>query len=156
MDLDSYLKDLQDVANNYVGAVNEFVSIANSKGKLLTNPIDAYVNELYSTGTNIKRSYTENTKARKRKGGYKMTETVNLFDTGDLHSNMFIKFEDNELKMDSKGINIAEVKIQYGDDVLDFHDNSSLVAASSFDTFIEQKLNKESTISLDFPNLKKI
>lgn len=156
MDLEQYQKDIQELANNFSNVINEFISGVNSRNTLSVNPLDEYKNELFYTGTDIKYQYAESTTKRKKRKGSQMTEIVNLFDTGELHNSLYLIFVNGEMKIVSDNNKLPKIKEQYNDDILDFHESTSLIAVQSFDVFIEQKLNNDAIISLDFPNLKKI
>lgn len=135
MTLENYIKELESLEKNIPSLVQKFVKensnyfLGNVKQRFYQKGIDGSGNKI--------GNYAQSTIERKEKSSPRQrTSHVTLRDSGNWYRSLFVKYEKNELFMDSSMKDLTAKLIQgggqyqnppYGDAIMDFTDEEILV-----------------------------
>lgn len=143
MDINSYIKKLNDAANNMDAHIKDIVIknqgtlLGQIKLRLFNRGEDAYGNKL--------GPLAESTKKRKKAEG-KRASFVTLRDSGDWYASMFIDFKDGSILVDASDWKTGLLEDVYGEGILALSDKET-------ELFVDSTLEPELEKLVDLDNL---
>lgn len=143
MDINSYIKKLNDAADNMDAYIKDIVIknqgtlLGQIKLRLFNKSEDAYGNKL--------GPLAESTKKRKKREG-KRASFVTLRDSGDWYASMFIDFKDGSILVDASDWKTDLLEDIYGEGILGLSDKET-------ELFVDSTLEPELEKLVDLGNL---